>query len=140
MKKTIALTVVGLLVLAIAVSVVSAAATATPTGNFPPWSPYQKLTDAQKQELAPLFNQMNDLRKQLFEVQKKVIQKQVEFGNLTQEQADQRIAWMQQRQESGFGSGMMGRGPGWEKGPGMMRGGPGFGPGYGPAWQQSDNK
>jgi TolA-binding protein len=143
MKKPLVLTLVGLLVLAIAVSVVSAAATATPPGNMPPWAPYQKLTDAQKQELAPLFNQMNDLRKKMSEVQKQVIQKQVSFGTLTQEQADQRIAWMQQRQESGFGPGMMGRGPGWGRGPGMMRGGPGpgFGPGNGPPWQQQpENK
>lgn len=74
---------------------------------------------------------MTDLRKQMFEVRKQVIQKQVEFGNLTQEQANERIAWMQERIDQGFaGPGMMGRGPG------MMRGGHGFGPG----WQQQQNK
>jgi hypothetical protein len=135
MKKTITITIVGLLVLGFAVTMVSAATTNTPA-NFPPWARYQGLTETQQQELAPLFNQMNDLRKQMFDVQKQVIQKQVEFGNLTQEQANQRIDWMKQRQENGFGPGMMGRGPGGGRGPGMMRGGPGAGPGYGPMWQQ----
>ncbi|WP_425060523.1 hypothetical protein SCACP_12460 [Sporomusa carbonis] len=128
MKKSLFIAVVGLLVLAFAASMVYAA---TPT-NVPPFALNQaNLTDAQKQELAPLFNQMNDLRKQMFEVRKQVIQKQVEFGNLTQEQADQRIAWMKERLENGFGPGMMGRGPG------MMRGGPG--PGFRPGWQQQQN-
>jgi peptidoglycan hydrolase CwlO-like protein len=134
MKKTIILTVGLLVVLAIAVSAVSAATSSTFPNNLPPWSRYNALTDAQKQELAPLFNQMNDLQKQMFEVQKQVIQKQVEFGNLTQQQAEQIIAWRKQRMESGFGPGMMGRGPGF---------GPRFGPGFGPRWQQQqqpDNK
>ncbi|MDR3560244.1 MAG: DUF2680 domain-containing protein [Negativicutes bacterium] len=129
MKKAVVLTLVGLLVLAV-VSMAYAATTNNPT-NFPPWARNQTLTEDQQKELAPLFNQMNDLRSQMVEVQKQVIQKQVKFGNLTQEQADQRIAWMKDRQERGFGPGMMGRGPG------MMRGGPGFGPGgNGPGWQQ----
>lgn len=127
MKKSLLIALVGLLVLAFAASMVYAA---TPT-NVPPFARNQaNLTDAQKQELAPQFNQMTDLRKQMFEVRKQVIQKQVEFGNLTQEQADQRIVWMQERIDQGFaGSGMMGRGPG------MMRGA------HGPMWQQqSSNK
>lgn len=139
MKKSIIIALAGLLVLAFAASLAYAATTNTPA-NLPPWSRYQTLTEDQQKELAPLFNQMNYLRKQMFEVQKQVIQKQVSFGNLTQEQADQRIAWMQQRLENGFGPGMMGRGPGWGKGPGMMRGGPGFGPGYGPPWQQQQKQ
>ncbi|MEN6414002.1 MAG: DUF2680 domain-containing protein [Veillonellales bacterium] len=128
MKKSLLVAVVGLLVLAFAASMVFAA---TPT-NVPSFACNQaNLTDEQKQELAPLFNQMTDLRKQMFEVKKQVIQKQVEFGNLTQEQADQRIAWMKERIDQGFpGPGMM------NKGPGMMRGGPGFGP----MWQQQNNK
>jgi len=128
MKKTILVTVVSLLVLAFAVAMVSAA---TPTTNSPPFAQNRaNLTDAQKQELAPMFSQMTDLRKQMFEVQKQIIQKQVSFGNLTQEQADQRITWMQQRIDQGFsgGPGMMGRGPG------MMRGGSGSG--FGPMCQQ----
>lgn len=125
MKKSLLIAVVGLLVLAFAASMVYAA---TPT-NVPPFARNQaNLTDAQRQELAPLFNQMNDIGKQMFEVRKQVIQKQVEFGNLTQEQAEQRIAWMKERLENNSGPGMMGRGPG------MMRGGHGHG--FGPGWQQ----
>ena len=82
---------------------------------------------------------MNDLRKQMFENRKQVIQKQVSFGVLTQEQADQHIAFMQQRMENGFGSGMMGKGPGWGRGQGMKRGGPGAA--TCPGWQQqTENK
>jgi peptidoglycan hydrolase CwlO-like protein len=117
MKKTVLITVVSLLVLVLAVAMVSAA---SPANNFPPFAQSRaNLTDAQKQELVPLFNQMTDLRKQMFEVQKQVIQKQVSFGNLTQEQADQRITWMQQRIDQGFsGTGIMGRGPGMMRGSG----------------------
>jgi hypothetical protein len=118
MKKAMWITVISLVVLALAAAMVSAA---TPA-NLPPFARNQaNLTDAQKQELAPLFQQMVEVRKQ-------IIQKQVEFGNLTQEQADQRIAWMQQRSEQGCDPGMMGRGPG------KMRGGSGFG--GGPRWQE----
>ncbi len=114
MKKSIIIAVVSLLVLAFAASLVYAE-TAT---DFPPFARNQvRLTDAQRQELAPLFSQM-------FETKKNIIQKQVEFGNLTQEQADQRITWMKERAEKG--DGMMGRGHG------MMRGGPGaMGRGHG---------
>lgn len=132
MKKTILIAVVSLLVLAFAAAIVSAAA---PAAKFPPFAWNQaNLTDAQKQELAPVYSQMTELRKQMFELQKQAIQKQVSFGNLTREQADQRITWMQQRIEPGFvGPGMMGGGPGMKRGgPDMM----GRGPGFGPQWQQ----
>ena len=133
MKKSIFVTLVSLLVLAIAVSVVSAATTTPPAGKFQPFAcGTAALTDAQKQELTPLVNQMNDLRKQMFENRKQVIQKQVSFGVLTQEQADQHIAFMQQRMENGPGAGM--RGSGMGKGQGMMRGGSGAG--SCPGWQQ----
>ena len=128
MKKSILIAVVSLLVLAFAIAMVSAA----PPTNIPLFTRNQtNLTDAQNQELAPLFNQMKDLSTQMVEVRKQVIQKQVKFGNLTQEQADQHIAWMQERMEQGFGPGMMGRGPD------MMRGGPGSGP---MCQQQQSNK
>lgn len=123
MKKALAGTLVGLLVLAFAVSLVSAAGSPV---KVPPC--LSNLTDAQKQEITPLLNQMNDLKMQMLGIQKQMIQKQVEFGNLTQEQANQRIAWMKERLEKGYGPGigMMGRGPG----------GMGRGPGSGPCWQQ----
>ena len=133
MKKSIFVTLVSLLVLAIAVSVVSAATNTPPSGKFQPFAcGAVALTDDQRQDLAPLL-------KQMFETRKQGIQKQVSFGNLTQEQADQQIAFMQQRMENGFGSGMMGKGPGWGRGQGMKRGGPGAA--TCPGWQQqTENK
>ena len=133
MKKTMLAALAALLVLAFAVSMVSAA---KPAAQPPqPFAQAVTLTDAQKQELAPLFNQMAEIRKQ-------IIQKQVSFGNLTQEQADQRIAWMQQRTEQGFGPGIMSRGSGMGIGSGTM--GPSHGkcPGYGngPMQQQPTTK
>lgn len=120
MKKAILFTVVGLLVLAFALSMVSAA---TNPVEIPPCA-YQQanLTDAQKQEMLPLWNQMADLHSQMFEVRKQMIQKQVSFGNMTQEEANQRIAWMQERKGKGFGPGMMeGRGPGMMRGRSMCQ-------------------
>lgn len=134
MKKTIAFITIAALVLVIAASLASAA----PTGNQAPYPRFGgpqgqaiTLTDDQKNELAPIYDKMLD-------VQKELLQKYVSFGYLTQEQADQRFAWMKERmawhQQNGFGPGMMGRGPGF--GPGMGRG-PGFGPGgRGACWQQ----
>lgn len=108
MKKFLLLTVVGLLVLAFAASFVSAAT--TPPQNHP-----QRiaLTDVQKQELAPLFTQMMNIRKQ-------ILKKLVTDGTITQADADQRAAWMQERMNyrmqndigGGHGPGMMGSGHG----------------------------
>jgi peptidoglycan hydrolase CwlO-like protein len=127
MKKTIALITVAALVLVIAASLVVSAA----PGQNQPYGPQRQvptLTEAQKQELAPLYNQM-------IEIQKQITQKYVDFGYITQWQADQRNAWMQermnQRMQNGFIPGM-GRGPGF--GPRQGRGG--FGPGNGPCFQQ----
>ncbi|HML31976.1 DUF2680 domain-containing protein [Sporomusa sphaeroides] len=121
MKKPLLLTVAGLLVLAFAVSFASAAT--PPPQNF---SQRIVLTDTQKQELAPLFTQMMDIKKQ-------ILQKLVADGTMTQADADQRAAWMQERMNyrmqngigGGHGSGMMG--PGHGRGPGN---------GYGPRGQQ----
>ena len=126
MKKSLMITgvVAGLLVLLFAFAMVNAA---PPAQGFSPFR-QANLTEAQKEELAPYFTQMTDLRKQMFEVRKQVIQKQVEFGNLTQEQADQCISRMQERIDQGFtGPGGMGRGAG------RMSGGC---TGQGPRWQQ----
>jgi len=135
MKKPIALALVGMLILALGASFVSAA---PPAGQ--PLHPYGQpfnLTEAQKQELAPLTSQMTDLHKQMLEVRKQIVQKQVAFGNLTQEQADQRIAWMQERMNARLQNGFAG-GPGMGRGPGMMGPHHGRGPGcgQGPQWQQ----
>jgi len=131
MKKTFALTTLALVVLIIAGTLAYAATpqqTPSPGQYQPP-----TLTDAQKQELAPLYDQM-------LETQKKITQKYVDFGYITQWQADQRAAFMkdrmQSRQQQGFiGPGMMGGGPGHSM---MGRGDCGRGPSgqQGPAANQ----
>ena len=126
MKKALLLTIIGLLALAFAVSLVSAAtAPAQPSqANSQPIT----LTDVQKQELVPLFNQMMEIRKQ-------ILQKFVADGVMTQADADQRAAWMQERMNDRMQNGMVG-GPGMGHGPGMMGPGHGKGPGYGYRGQQ----
>jgi hypothetical protein len=129
MKKTLLITAIlaGLLILVLASSFVTAASPADTT----PFCRWATMTDGQKEELAPLRGQMTDLRKQMFEVRQQIIQKQVEFGNLTQEQADQCISRMQQRIDQGFaGPGRMGGGQGCQ---GYGRGCSGYGPGS--KWQ-----
>ncbi|MDT8900311.1 DUF2680 domain-containing protein [Anaeroselena agilis] len=126
MKKALLLTVVGLLALTFAASLVWAAApTPQPTQ---PYAQQVNLTDAQKQELVPLFNQMMEIKKQ-------ILQKFVADGVMTQTDADQRAAWMQERMNYRMQNGIVG-GPGMGRGPGMMGPGQGRGPGYGPRWQQ----
>lgn len=111
MKKTILITVVGLLMLVLAASMVSAGPNPGGMGGMHSFMGQQaNLTDTQKQEVAPLLDKMKDLHLQMFAVQKEMIQKQVSFGNMTQAEADQHIARMQERMEQG--PGMMGRGHG----------------------------
>lgn len=126
MKKTMLVALVSLLALAFAVSLVSAAPPA-----IQPQRPNMQaitLTDAQKQELVPLFNQMIEIKKQ-------ILQKFVADGAMTQADADQRAAWMQERMNDRMQNGMVG-GPGMGRGHGMMGSGQGRGPGYGPRGQQ----
>ena len=116
MKKTILLTVMGLLMLAFAASMVSAAPN---PGKMCPMENSPKLTDAQKEEMAPLVTEMNDLHAKMFEVHKAMIQKQVEFGNMTQADADECIGMMEAHK--GHGPDMM-MGKGHNMGHGMERG------------------
>lgn len=75
------------------------------------------LTDEQREQITQWQNQMIDNRKQ-------VLQKQVEWGWITQTQADQQINHMQQWQNNGYGMWMMGAGwGGGMMGHGMMGGG-----------------
>lgn len=123
MKKVAVFAVVGLLVLAIAAGAVMAAPGRGPGQE---WQ-QANFTDAQKEELAKLHYQMLDLRKQM-------LQKYVEAGAITQEQADSRISAMKSDLDAavkdgkvGMGMGRMGRGPGH----GMrMHGGPQNCPGW----------
>lgn len=126
MKKTIAYITIAALVLVVAASlVVSAAPPQTPPGPRGPQGQAVTLTDAQKQELAPLHDKM-------FETRKQIMQKYVDWGYVTQEQADQRAAWMKERHDRMVKDGF---GPGMGRGPGMM-GGKGPGGGRGQCWQQ----
>ena len=142
MKKTIAITLAALLVLALGVSFVRAAPGGGPGygpgQGFGPGAGYQSnLTAEQQKELTPLFDKMTDLQKQRIELQKQLIQKQVSFGNLTQEQADWRIGRLKERSENigkGYGPGMMG-GRGFGGGRGCGFGPGGYGPGSGPQQQ-----
>ena len=124
MKKTMLVALIALLALAFAASLVSAA----PPAMQPPYSKVVTLTDAQKQELVPLYNQMMELRKQ-------ILQKFVADGVMTQADADQRAAWMQERMNQRMQDGMVGN-PGMGRGHGMMGSGQGRGPGYGLKGQQ----
>lgn len=116
MKKTITFTLIAALILVAGASLAFAAdpATTPPYGmgmgmmNCPLGQ--TGLTDAQKQELAPLYAKM-------LEDHKAILQKNVEFGRITQEQADQIVAQMQQCQQgNGPCQGMMGH----HRGQGMM--------------------
>lgn len=126
MKKALLITIAGLLVLAFAISFASAA---TPPAQPPhPYGQPITLTDAQKQDLVPLFNQMMEIKKQ-------ILQKLVSDGVMTQADADQRAAWMQERMSYRMQNGCVG-GPGMGRGPSMMGPGHGRGPGYVPRAQQ----
>lgn len=118
MKKTMLVTVVALLMLAFAATMVSAGPNPgrmSPMGGNPPnW------TDAQKAEMEPLMTEMNDLRGKMVEVHKAMIQKQVSFGYMTQEDADACIARMEGYR--GRGPGMMGNGHDMKRGHGMGAG------------------
>ncbi|MCL4515305.1 MAG: YckD family protein [Firmicutes bacterium] len=118
MKKRFAIAVVVALVLALAVPAVFAAV------NTP-----QQLSASQQQELKGLYTQMYDLEKQM-------IQKRVEFGWITKQQGDWMIQNLEARKEylqkNGF-DGAYGPGYGPGAGPGIgCPGHGGFGPGYGP--------
>lgn len=123
MKKTIAFVTLAAMVLVITASLAVAAPPQTPPpgpGAYGPAAQVTPLTDEQKKEMEPLYNQM-------FETKKQMLQKYVEFGRLTQEQADQRLSWMKDRMENRMqygacpgqgmrGYGHKGRGP-WQQQP-----------------------
>lgn len=120
MKKTILVTMVGLLMLAFAATMVSAGPNPGKMCPFP--GNQATLTDAQKEELAPLCNEMKDLHGKMGEVHKQMIQKQVSFGNMTQAEADEHIARMEERKGNGPSPDMMGKGHGKGHGMGMGHG------------------
>jgi hypothetical protein len=79
------------------------------------------LTDEQKAD-------MKKMAEQRLAIQKENLARLVTAGQITQAQADAKIAWMQKRVNDGFENGFAGHGPGMG-GPGM---GGGRGPGNGP--------
>ncbi|EAX46391.1 conserved hypothetical protein [Thermosinus carboxydivorans Nor1] len=123
MKKVALFTLVALLVVVFAGSVFAAPGQGPGPGRdgwVCPWygANAANLTDEQKAQIAEWGKQMLELRKQM-------LAKQVEWGWITQAQADQIIANMEQRIANGFypgyGMGMRGKGM---MGPGIgMRGG-----------------
>lgn len=100
MKKVSLSLVIALFLGIIAGSVVIAAPVQS-GGYFCPYvqqSPY--LSDEQRQQITQWQDQMLENRKQ-------ILQKQVEWGWITQEDADRQISYMQQWQSNGFGMWMM---------------------------------
>lgn len=86
---------------------------------------YNTMSEEQKAQVTERQSQMLEQRKQ-------IIQKQVELGYITQEQADQRIAWMDQHINNGamMGPDMMMNGSGrgmMSQGMGMMGSGMSYG-------------
>lgn len=124
MKKVTLLTLVALLVVSfsgLAVAAPVQGPAQTPGNWYCPYygQYYNDLTDDQKAQIATWNQQRLDQRKQM-------LQKQVEWGYMTQAQADQQISWMEQQMANG-GYGGYGCGPMGMMGSGMMgmRGGMG---------------
>lgn len=121
MKKITVVALIGVLVLSLAGSVALAApGDAYGPGGFCPAfgtnGQQVNLTSEQKAQL-------DSWHKERMEQRKQVLKRQVEWGWLTQEQADQEISYMEQYQKDGYG--------GMGMGPGRMHGGHGWGHGRG---------
>lgn len=101
MKKTLGITLAAVMALSLGVSLVNAAppSTSVNSKNGQPLA----LTASQREEVAPLFNQM-------FELKKQILQKFVTDGVITQADADQRAARMQDRMNDRLENGLMGQG------------------------------
>jgi ethanolamine utilization protein EutP (predicted NTPase) len=149
-KKTF-LVLLMLLLSGLLTGTVAAADADDQTGYYCPYMQQgANLTDEQKQQIATWQSQLIDNRSQM-------LKKQVEWGWITQAQADQQISNMQQWQKNGYGmwmmrsggAGMMGpggtgmMGPGGSgmmgsrhQGYGMMWGGEGY---YSPYAQKASN-
>jgi hypothetical protein len=137
MKKITVVALIGVLVLSLA----GAVALAAPNSNVGPGGPGQpgfcppppcgptaaqlaNMTDEQKAQIASWQKEMVEQRTQM-------LQKEVEWGWITQAQADAHIAFMEQRLKDGD-FGMLGMGPGYGFGRGHH--GRGIGPVNGGCW------
>ncbi len=116
MKKTVVIIIIGVLAVALAGAVALAAPgndPGQPGAVCPAWGPNNdrqaNLTDEQKAQMETWHQARVEQRKQ-------ELQKQVEWGWLTQAQADQEINWLEQHHSGNFGMGpgrgMMGHGHG----------------------------
>ncbi|MDT8900142.1 DUF2680 domain-containing protein [Anaeroselena agilis] len=119
MKKVSMFAIVALLILSFTASAFAAPAPAPAQNNW--YCPYygqyyNNLTDQQKEQIATWHKQSIEQRKQM-------LQQQVQWGWITQAQADQQITWMEQGVANGtLACGMMGghNMGGMMMGPGMM--------------------
>lgn len=87
---------------------------------------YNNMTDEQRAQIATN-------RQQILEQRKQMIQQQADRGYITQDQANQRMSWMDQNMSNGamMGPGMMGSGMGYGMGLGGHHMGGGMGTGMG---------
>ena len=113
MNKTTIAALIGVLVVSLAGAVAFAAPAMNPdqSGAFcPAWGPNSQQVNLTEEQKA----QIETWRQEGLEHRKQVLQKQVEWGWLTQEQADQQINWLEQHHRDGNfrGPGMMGHGKG----------------------------
>lgn len=122
MKKVTLIALVALLVVSFTSSAFAAQGQtptpATPGNWYCPYygQNYNNLTDEQKEQVATWHKQAIDQRKQM-------LQQQVQWNWISQAQADQQIAWMEQGVANGtLACGMMGghNMGGMMMGPGMM--------------------
>lgn len=122
MKKITVVALVGILVLSLAGSVALAAPGDAygPGGCCPAFGANGQQVNLTSEQKA----QFDIWHKDRMEHRKEVLQKQVEWGWLNQEQADQEISYMEQYQKDGYGR--MGMGPDRMHG-GHSRGGCGYG-------------
>ena len=120
MKKVTLLALIALLVVSFSALAFAAPSQGSVQGGGNWYCPYygqyyNNLTDDQKAQVAIWQQQMLDQRKQM-------LQKQVEWGYMTQVQADQQSSWLEQQMANGtYGNGPMGmRGGMGMVGNGMM--------------------
>ena len=124
MKRLLVTLLIALVAIPFVIPAVQAAPWGPPTNNQ---NQAPVLTETQKEDIAKIYYQMQDLRKQL-------LQKYVEAGAMTQEVADARMTLMKSRLDDAVKNGYIGQGMGRGMGGHQGRGGRGMG--YGSGWQQ----
>ncbi|GAA0321789.1 hypothetical protein GCM10008967_10370 [Bacillus carboniphilus] len=99
MKRKLAALVMGAVMVAMSANAIPAQANKMSADNQQQQQPKVELTEKQQGELAALYQEINKLKKQ-------VLDKYVEFGSMTKEQADKVKSWIDQHykrmEENGF--------------------------------------